>query len=90
MTETRHFVSEKIVPQEWEERVFEKAEFGILRTYVNRRTGKVRFNADDVARCLGLSTAEVMTILGDDEVSTIPQQQLTESDFKRFCEELEA
>lgn len=81
---------EEIVPREWEERAFEKAEFGVLRVYVNRRTGEVRFNADDVARCLGIDVDEVIGSLDEDEVSTIPTNALTEEDFIRFCKELEA
>lgn len=74
---------------EWEERAFEKAEFGVLRVYVNRRTGEVRFNLGDVARCLGLSEGEIIGMLDEGEVSTMPLPRLTESDYERFCRELE-
>lgn len=74
---------------EWEERAFEKAEFGVLRVYVNRRTGEIRFNADDVARCLGMGVDELIGGLDEDEVSTMPTPRLTESDYGRFCRELE-
>lgn len=83
-------MSEQIVPQEWEERAFEKAEFGVLRVYVNRRTGEVRFNLDDVARCLGMSVDEAKEAAGRENVSTMPVPTLTEDDFARFCAELEA
>lgn len=66
---------------EWEERAFEKAEFGVLRVYVNRRTGEVRFNLEDVARGLGLTESEAIGLLGEGEVSTMPRQTLTESDY---------
>ena len=76
---------------EWEERAFEKAEFGVLRVYVNRRTGEVRFNLEDVARCLGLSEGEALEALDVDggDVSAMPQRRITESDYERFCRELE-
>lgn len=74
---------------EWEERAFEKAEFGVLRVYVNRRTGEVRFNLEDVARGLGMGVDELMGELDEDEVSTMPLPRLTESDYGRFCRELE-
>lgn len=83
-------MSEEIVPQEWEERAFEKAEFGVLRVYVNKRTGEVRLNLDDVARCLGMSANEVKEAAGNENVSTMPATALTEDDFARFCAELEA
>ena len=82
-------VSNEIVPQEWEERAFEKAEFGVLRVYVNRRTGEVRFNLDDVARCLGISVDEANEAAGNENVFTMPAHALTEDDFARFCAELE-
>ncbi len=82
-------MSEEIVPQEWEERAFEKAEFGVLRVYVNRRTGEVMFNLDDVARCLGMSVDEAKESAGNENVSTMPAPTLTEDDFARFCAELE-
>ena len=71
---------EDMIPDDWEERTFEKSEFGVLRVYVNRRTGEVRFNLGDVARCLGLSEGVAIGM---------PRQVLTESDFERFCRELE-
>lgn len=74
---------------EWEERAFEKAEFGVLRVYVNRRTGEVRFNLEDVARGLGMGVDELIGELDEDEVSTMPLPRLTESDYGRFCRELE-
>lgn len=83
-------MSEEIVPQEWEERAFEKAEFGVLRTYVNKHTGEIRFNLNDVARCLGISINEAKEVAGNENVSTIPAPALTEDDFARFCAELEA
>lgn len=74
---------------EWEERAFERAEFGVLRVYVSRRTGEVQFNLEDVARNLGLNAGEVMRAAGEENVYTMPAQTLTEDDFARFCEELE-
>lgn len=82
-------MSNEIVPQEWEERAFEKAEFGVLRVYVNRRTGEVRFNLDDVTRCLGISVDEANEAAGNENVFTMPAHALTEDDFARFCAELE-
>lgn len=80
---------EDMIPDDWEERTFEKSEFGVLRVYVNRRTGEVRFNLGDVARCLGLREGVAIGMLDEGEVFTMPRQVLTESDFERFCRELE-
>lgn len=76
---------------EWEEHAFEKAEFGVLRVYVNRRTGEVRFSLKDVAGCLGMSEDEALEALDVDggDVSAMPQRRVTESDYARFCRELE-
>ncbi len=63
--------------------------FGVLRVYVNRRTVEVRFNLDDVARCLGMSVDEANEAAGNENVSTMPVPALTEDDFARFCAELE-
>lgn len=60
-----------------------------LRVYVNGRTGEVRFNLGDVARGLGMGVDELICGLDDDEVSTMPLPRLTESDYERFCRELE-
>ncbi|WP_028264395.1 hypothetical protein [Atopobium fossor] len=78
-----------IVPEEWEERAFEKAEFGVLRVYVNKRTGDIAFNANDVARCLGLEPYDLTDILNKNELSTLSVPAITESDFEQFCKELE-
>jgi hypothetical protein len=62
---------------------------GFLRVYVSRRTGEVRFNLGDVARGLGLTEGEAIGLLGEGEVSTMPTPRLAESDYGRFCRELE-
>lgn len=83
-------MSNDIVPQEWEERAFENAKFGVLRVYVNRRTGEVQFNLDDVARSLGMSVDEAKEAAGKENVFTMSVPTITEEDFARFCKELEA
>jgi hypothetical protein len=60
-----------------------------LRVYVNRRMGEVRFNLEDVARGLGIGVDELICGLDEVEVSTMPLPRLTESDYTRFCRELE-
>lgn len=82
-------MSKEIVSQEWEERAFEKAEFGVLRVYVNKCTGEIRFNLYDVARCLGMSINEAIEVAGNENVFIMRTPALTEDDFARFCEELE-
>lgn len=85
----RRFEMEDMRSEDWEERGVEKAEFGVLRVYANRRTGEVRFDLEDVARCLGLSEGEAIDMLGEGELYTMPGRALTEGDSERFCRELE-
>lgn len=81
-------MSNDIVPQEWEERAFENAEFGVLRVYVNRRTGEVQFNLDDVARILGMSAEEVKEAAGKENVTGSTERETLTWTTERVAAEL--